>query len=556
MMSSILIIDDEDKYLELCRRHLSEHEFVGPARNHREAAAVLNGDAPVDLVLLDVHFDIPEDDLLPVDKTGLIGSSNRERAVERIRRSQGLLILDALRREHPDTPVIVMTSRDDLPIEADATRLNAENYTYLLDDEYLDARSLRAQVDGILADRASVVDEGPFFWGRTKAMEKIRSRVGIIARGQLPIIIQGSTGTGKSLLAREVIHPGSRRTGPFVAVDLSTIPTDLMAAHLFGVVKGAYTGAVATREGVLARAHGGTLFLDEIGNLGLDVQKSLLMVLQEGRFRPVGSADERTVDVKLVVATNEDLPRRVREGHFREDLYMRLNPATSITLPTLRERADDFRQLLEFFMRRVANEGYNRDLVEQYARQRELGVPDADGVVRIGVGSKLPTRADPRRIYFLIHPSSFKLLRGYDWPGSFRQFEMVLSNLVTFTLVDLVDHAEQVEPASNSEVASRADVVPVLPRAVAELLRPLDLDHDPAQSRDPDDPVTVELHAHDSLNALSQDVERQYLAALYRRTNGDLREVSERLLGDPDKGRKIQLRMNQLGLRLRELKRG
>src|SRR5690606_1962187 len=188
----------------------------------------------------------------------------------------------------------------------------------------------------------------------------------ILARGRLPIILLGATGTGKSLVAREFIHPRSQRSGPFVAVDLSTIPTELMASHLFGVVKGAYTGATSSREGVLARAHGGTLFLDEIGNLSLDLQKQLLLVLQEGRYHPVGSVEERVADVKLVVATNENLAAMVRDGRFREDLYMRLNPATAMTLPSLRERRDDFGELLAVFLSRVALEAYNRDLLLQY----------------------------------------------------------------------------------------------------------------------------------------------------------------------------------------------
>ena len=143
-MSSILIIDDEDKYFELCQRFMPEHRFLPPARNYREASARLQRDASdIDLVLLDVHFDIPEDELLPYDKSELVGNSgDNGRTLEKLRRSQGLHILDRLRSSYPDLPVIVMTSQDDLPIDADAERLRAEDYTYLLDDEYLDARSL------------------------------------------------------------------------------------------------------------------------------------------------------------------------------------------------------------------------------------------------------------------------------------------------------------------------------------------------------------------------------------------------------------------------------
>ena len=169
-MSSILIIDDEDSYLELCKRYLPEHNFLPPARNYREAAEILRrqGDK-VDLVLLDVHFDIPEADLLPQDKAALLAKGDANKAIERLRRSQGLHILAAIRERYPDLPVIVMTSRDDLPLEADAERLQAEDYTYLLADDYLDARSLKLQIDAILArrERPVVSDDEPFYWGVT-----------------------------------------------------------------------------------------------------------------------------------------------------------------------------------------------------------------------------------------------------------------------------------------------------------------------------------------------------------------------------------------------------
>ncbi len=519
----------------------------------------------MDLVLLDVHFDIPEAELLPEDKRELFARDGRERAVERLRRTQGLRILDRLRSQHPDLPVVVMTSHGDLPLEADAERLRAEDYTYLLDEDYLDARSLRLQIEGILARRergAEPEDEGGFYWGRTAPMQALRRRLAILARGRLPIILQGATGTGKSLVARTFIHPHSHRKGPFVAVDLSTLPTDLMAAHLFGVVKGAFTGADATRPGVLDRADGGTLFLDEIGNLSLELQKQLLLVLQEGRFRAVGSVEERATNVKLVVATNLDLRDLVASGAFREDLYMRLNPATAVTLPGLVERRDEFSALVAFFLGRVTREAYNRDLLVQYCRQRGLRVPAGDEPVTVEVGDKVPERLDARRVFFLIHPASAQQLRSFDWPGNFRQFEMTLSNLVTLTLVDLVERAELVEPQDPGQ-ASRPDVIPIQPKVVRDLLRPMERRRSvpadasaPAQQAATDpDRVLVRLARHDTLNAVSCDVERQYLRALYLRHDGDVGRVAEQLLGDPGAGRKIQLRMNQLGIRLRDLKK-
>lgn len=560
-MSTILIIDDEDKYLELCRRHMPEHAFLDPVRNYREASEVLARQrSAIDLVLLDVHFDIPEAELLPSDKSDLLNRGDHGKVIERLRRSQGFRILHELRDRHPDLPVIVMTSQDDLPLEVDAERLDAEDYTYLLDDEYLDARSLRIQVETVLSKTApSAETDGPFFWGQTRRMADLKRRVSILARGQLPVIIQGPTGSGKSLLAREFIHARSRRSGSFVAVDLSTIPDELMAAHLFGVVKGAYTGATSSREGVLARASGGTLFLDEIGNLSLDLQKSLLLVLQDRRYRPVGSVEERTADIKLVVATNEDLGEMVRDGRFREDLFMRLNPSTAVTLPSLMERRDDFASLLEFFAHRVCAEPYNRDLLEQYAEQRGLHLPAPDEPFNVTVGRRLPARVDLMRLHLHLHANSFRALHDFDWPGNFRQFEMMLSNLVTFTLVELVEHPEQIEELEDGQ--ARPDVVVVRPRTVAELLAPWARDRGLRVAEggqgDGDDPLSlsIRLEPGDSLNAVSCTVERQYLTRLYHACDGDLGRMAEVLLADPDAGRKVQLRMNQLGLKLRDLKR-
>src|SRR5262245_59563732 len=155
---------------------MPEHEFLGPARNYGEAAQLLaRARRPIDLVLLDVHFEIPEPDLLPEDKSGLLAKLGEARMLERLRRGQGLLILDRLRQRYPDLPVIVMTARDDLPLEADAERLHAEDYTYLLDDEYLDARALKVQVEGILARaQRSTEADGPFYWGTAVAMSDLR----------------------------------------------------------------------------------------------------------------------------------------------------------------------------------------------------------------------------------------------------------------------------------------------------------------------------------------------------------------------------------------------
>src|SRR5205085_2669285 len=190
--------------------------------------------------------------------------------------------------------------------------------------------------------------EGPVFWGRSPAMAELRRQLTVLARSPLPVLIEGETGTGKSFFAEHVLHPRSGAKGPLVITDLSTVPDSLMPAHLFGSRRGSYTGAVEDHAGVFEQAHGGTLFLDEIANLDLELQRQLLLVLERGTVTRLGDSKPRPASPKLVAATNLDLEQLVREGRFRQDLYMRLNPATRLRVPPLRERRADLQELIGF----------------------------------------------------------------------------------------------------------------------------------------------------------------------------------------------------------------
>ncbi|MCB9674644.1 MAG: sigma-54-dependent Fis family transcriptional regulator [Alphaproteobacteria bacterium] len=529
-MADILIVDDQDRYLELCRAAIPEHRYRGPVRNLAEALDVLSrARGRVDCVLLDVHFDIPAEQLVGYEP-GL-----SERALGDLRKRQGLLILEELRSRYPDLPVIVMTSREELALERE---LGGEEFTYFLDDDYVDARALQGQLASIVELRRSGESDGPVFWGRSMAMRRIRQRLSVLARGRLPVVLLGPTGSGKSLIARHYVHARSGRSGQFVAVDLSTIPTDLMAAHLFGSVKGAYTGSVGDRTGAFEAAHQGTLFLDEVGNLSTDAQKMLLSVLQEGKITRLGDLKERPVDVKLVVATNEDLAQRVRAGTFRADLYMRLNPATSVVLPALSERSLDTAELLTFCLEQALERPYLRELLSEYRLAAKL-----EGTrVRIVCGEGAP---DPElhTLVLLFPERALRLLRQHHWPGNLREFAMTAENAVLFALAEM----------TAAGGGDRADVVTVRPKLVKDLLGAL-----PEAASGPSEKgslaIRVTLAPQDTLNKVSVDCETQYFTELYLRNDGDFAAMAELLLGDREHARKIQLRFNQLGLKVRELK--
>lgn len=539
-LATILVIDDQDRYLALCKKAIPGHEYLGPARSWSEAASLLRTRRrEIELVLLDVHFDIAPENLV-----GLPPNPD-EKAIARARRRQGLEILARLRRHLPDLPVVLMTSRDEVALERAAERLAAEEYTYFLDDEYVDARSLSVQIENILSARRGRDAEGAVFWGRSGEMRRIRARLHVLARGRLPVILGGPTGTGKSLVARHVVHARSSRKGKFVSVDLSTLPRDLVATHLFGSVRGAYTGSVADKKGAFEEADGGTLFLDEIGNLPEDVQKMLLTVLQEGIVTRVGDTVERRVDIKLVVATHEDLASMVRAGKFRADLYMRLNPACTVVLPPLVQRKGDFARLLQWSAERAVLATNLAGLVDEYREKNGLGTgtPNAPaGHIEVQLGGDVPSVVSGRLV-LLFPDRTLRLLRSHRWPGNLREFSMVIENALTFTFAEL----------AGTPGGGRADLVQVRPKLVRDLLRAVRVEN---QAGGEGWGCTIRVTPNPTLNHVAQEIERQYFTALWEQEEGDFAGMARVLMGDEGSARKVQLRFNQLGLKVREMKKG
>ncbi len=558
----VLVVDDRDGYVQLCHRYLRGYVYLtrcdlpGPCWDcHLREGCVLthahgwaeldeamtrNG-AEVDVVLLDVDFQLPEAQLLPLDKPPLARED-----LARLRRYQGIEILRQLRRTHGDIPVVLMTAYEDLAFEEDADALAAEEYTYFAGEDAMDARALGLLIERVAARRRAAPEAGGFFWGSAEVMTRLRQRAEILARGDRPILVLGETGTGKSLLAERVVHPASGRRGRFSSVDLAAIPESLVAAELFGTTRGAFSGA-ADRPGRFEHGDGGTLLLDEVGNLRSEVQRALLTVLQDRRVTRLGSNDPVSIDVKLVAATNEDLEALVRDGRFRPDLLMRLNPAARLVMPPLRSRQEDIPALVSLFVRRCFGTSGNRAMLEEYSAR--LGLPalrPAQVSVAFGVAAR------PRAgLCFAFPGKTAREMTRAPWPGNVRQLELVVESAVVTALGDALR-------APGEAARGAPQVVPVGAKLLRDLIQAGDaMGAAPglgaaAEAPGPAD-VLVRLEPAEGLRDVSRAAERSYMGELYRRTGGDFVRMAGLLLDDasPRGARRVRLRFNQLGLRVR-----
>jgi two-component system response regulator AtoC len=267
------------------------------------------------------------------------------------------------KKERPEIPVIVLTAFGSIRSAIECIQAGAADYL----TKPFEAEELMLAIQGALRLhdllrenqrlQAVVSDARPRrrLIGDSTVMRRLREEIERVAPYRTNILVTGESGTGKEAVARSIHERGPRADQPWVALNCSAIPRDLMESELFGYVRGAFTGANQNRLGRLEQANGGTLFLDEIGDLDIALQGKLLRVLQEREFSPVGSDSVRRVDVRIIAATNRDLPQRVREGSFREDLYYRLDVYT-IQAPPLRERLDDVADLASAFLNDLRSE--------------------------------------------------------------------------------------------------------------------------------------------------------------------------------------------------------
>ena len=276
--------------------------------------------------------------------------------------NEGLFWLSELRNNNPNQKVVLFTAYADITLAVEGMKRGAFDFIVKpWENDKLIATLERAVAENRKDDRkANEYTAGPtgMYWGESAAMEEIKKTVEKIGPTDATVLITGENGTGKDLLAREIHNHSERRDGPMVSVDAGAIPETLFESELFGHVKGAFTDAYSDKAGKIELAQGGTLFLDEIGNIPLHLQAKLLRVLQNRTITRVGDTRPRSVDIRLVCATNIDLRQKVQEGSFREDLFYRIN-TMSIQLPALRERAEDIVPLAEIFIKRF-DEKYHR----------------------------------------------------------------------------------------------------------------------------------------------------------------------------------------------------
>jgi two-component system response regulator HydG len=355
----------------------------------------------------------------------------------RMEKVDGLDVLEAVHAVDPEVPVLLMTAFGGVESAVEAMKRGAYHYftkPFRLDEvlvflgRALAERRLRAEnraLRQVAAERSSL---GALV-GRSAPMRALYELIGRVAHSGAAVLLRGESGSGKELVARALHFEGPRAAAPFVAVNCTALPHPLLESELFGHVKGAFTGATSARRGLFVEADRGTLFLDEIGDMPLELQARLLRVLEDGEVRAVGADASRTVDVRIVAATHQDLEARVREGRFRADLFYRLNVVT-LRLPALRERREDIPLLVEHFVTR--------------ARAR-----------------------NPRSRVQALTPDVVSALTAMPWPGNVRELENLVERLVvlvpgeTVGLDDLRPHLPPEAPESQPLALAQQELWPL-----------------------------------------------------------------------------------------------
>ncbi|HXU61991.1 MAG TPA: sigma-54 dependent transcriptional regulator [Polyangia bacterium] len=403
----VIVVDDNLEMARTIADGLSERGYdAAPAGSGREALDRLTRE-PVDAIVTDLRM--PDVD--------------------------GLQVLARSRELDPDRPVIVMTAYSAIDSAVQSIRQGAYHYltkpfkqdelALFLDRAFADL-TLRREAAALKKALRARFSTGSII-GHSAAIAALRDRILRVADAAAPVLVLGETGAGKGLVARALHADSGRAAAPFVSVNCAALPEALLESELFGHVKGAFTGAIADRAGLFAEADGGTLFLDEVAEMTPALQAKLLHAIESGRVRPLGASRDREVDVRIVAATHRNLAQRVREGTFREDLLYRLD-VVSLTVPALRDRPEDVRELAEHFL----------------------------------AGARARSPQSPLRRF---STEALEAMQRYRWPGNVRELAHVVEKLVLFAdgekarLADLPEQVRQGSPAD--PLSFQGDILPL-----------------------------------------------------------------------------------------------
>ena len=537
----VLVIDDQSQLAELLARTAPDLDLIEVreagaarrfARSWSEAAPLLEGRRAPEVVVLDVRFDLPDEELLP-DLRPLGETAPAKRLRRERRERQGLFILERLRRRRPDLPVLLTTAYEDIAFEEEALRLRADAFTYATPEDESTGAGTVAALRRILAERDVPPRTGRFFWGSSLAMRELRRKVSALAPTPMPLLITGPTGTGKSMLARDVIHPLSGRSGAFVAFDCATVPEGLLQSALFGALRGAFTGAISDRQGVFEAAADGTLFLDEVENLTPDAQKMLLTALNDGKIRRVGGAIETPHTARVVAASNAELSRPAGDTRFRPDLLMRLNPSLALEIPPLADRRADLPELARATAAAFFDDARHRRAIASLVRA--AGGPDPEGPFGLSL-SEEAARTASSAVVFVLPRKAWAAMERHPWPGNVRQFEMVVADALAAAVY--AGAGASIDRSGGARIALDA-------RMLFDLLAGARAG-EAAGGR-----ILLDRPRSPSVAEFRRDLERAAMRALFQETGGDFERMAERMTGSRREARAVRLRFNKLGLSAR-----
>lgn len=388
--ASLLLVDDDPSLLKLLGMRLTSEGFrVTTAESGAEALRVLHRER-IDLVLSDLRMD----------------------------EMDGMALFAEIQKFQPGMPVIILTAHGSIPDAVAATQQGVFGFL----TKPVDRDALYKAIDEALAQSSPSADES---WResivtRSPSMLRLLEQANMVAQSDVSVLINGQSGTGKEVLAQAIHGASPRGKKAFIAINCGALPEQLLESELFGHAKGAFTGAVSSREGLFQAATGGTLFLDEIGDMPLSLQVKLLRVLQERKVRPLGSNQDIDVDVRIISATHRDLPKAMEKGEFREDLFYRLN-VVGLKLPTLSERAEDIPLLANHLLRVAAQR--HKPFVRSFSTD------------------------------------ALKRLMAASWPGNVRQLVNVIEQCVALTSAPVISEAlvQQALEGENTALPTFAD---------------------------------------------------------------------------------------------------